>query len=478
MSAAKAHYQALLASDCCIPLCLLPLNIVHRIIWYFCASSRFIEPDKPLPHPHKLPPLVASTVCKTWLHIVNDDPSMWTHLIIRYRTPSTLISNCLVVVMTAWLQRARLLPVSLHLSIEARIETDSWKLIKAAVEEHAERWSAVTVSANSFYGGDYIGRLAFPRAKRLEIDLGPFPSETLRPNEARKINAFPSVEALDIISLHRVYDLRHQYLMQNLTSLSILYHQGTRGYQPDLASDWAYARVLCGCPRLVEASFGLGKKGTRSGVLVAEVVELEHLRTLRLRLLSPQSVIGAFLEHLSCPALDTVEFDSVRRLGNYRNVDYREERLAKFITRSNCQLSSLTIRDVDFWQEELMRILGRSKTLRHFTFLPISAECYWTLFYKLVRWTVGFDTLCPSLESLWVSSSLVYALQTRVQIAQVLRSRCRCAPASQHLQALKQVVVIHNYDLAVEVAELKTYLSLNEHRVLGLHRRADSRRSR
>jgi len=112
-------------------------------------------------------------------------------------------------------------------------------------------------------------------------------------------------------------------------------------------------------------SLGIGQTGRF--LRGDQTITLPRLQTLRVRRLSPNARAGHTINPLILPQLQTLEIESILVTWNKH---WHGRAFSNLLARSACTLLHLSIRDVDFPNNELIRCLALSSALTFLRFVP------------------------------------------------------------------------------------------------------------
>ncbi|KAG6375310.1 hypothetical protein JVT61DRAFT_3535 [Boletus reticuloceps] len=125
-------------------------------------------------------------------------------------------------------------------------------------------------------------------------------------------------------------------------------------------------RNFAQCQNLTTCSLGIDR--TPWHLNDGQFITLLHLQTLRIRRLSPYAQVRGAIDLLILPQLQTLEIDASFLIS--WNQRWHNRNFSSLLARSGCSLLHLSIQDVDFPNDELMRCLALSPSLTSFRFIP------------------------------------------------------------------------------------------------------------
>ena len=131
-----------------------------------------------------------------------------------------------------------------------------------------------------------------------------------------------------------------------------------------------HLRRLAQCRNITTCSLGIDRPFW-SDLNDDQTITLPCLQTLRVRRLSPRSHARSVLDVLVLPRLQTLEIDATFPLGwDDWCGPWHDSNFSNLLARSGCALRHLSIQDVDFPNDELVRCLALSHTLTSLRFIP------------------------------------------------------------------------------------------------------------
>ncbi|KAF8432239.1 hypothetical protein L210DRAFT_3650533 [Boletus edulis BED1] len=313
-------------------------------------------------------PFCLTQVCTLWRSIAESYPHLWTS--IHFYFPESQQNReedtpNVGLVFDLHLKRSGVLPISLTFTDHRMYHFATEDLISMLADRlrtHAQRWKRITLHMSCAYfpllftftpcdlsslehlyiSGDVLGRQ--PMVLRLDLE------------SATNLKSFaysgPGQSADDEIHLcwENLAEVAFEFVPHNGTSFT-------------LARQF---RNLVQCQNITTCSLGIDR--TPWHLNDGQFITLPHLQTLRVRRLSPYAQVRGAIDLLVLPQLQTLEIDaSVLISWNQR---WHNRHFSSLLARSGCSLLHLSIQDVDFPNDELMRCLALSPSLTSFRFIP------------------------------------------------------------------------------------------------------------
>lgn len=320
-------------------------------------------------------PFCLAQVCKLWRAIVGSDPHLWTS--IRFYFPHERRNReedvpRIKPVFDLYLKRSGALPISLTYTDHRCYEADTEYLVSLLVDRlrtHSRRWKRISLRLSCGYFPLLFKFMPCDLSSLEHLDisgdvLGQQVVTTLCLNldSAKNLKSFaysgPSRSLVDKIDLHweRLAEIAFEFAPHNGTS-STLSRQLKRLVQ---------CQNITTCSLGIDRPFWLDLAGNQT-------ITLPSLRTLRVRRLSTtQSHARTVIDPLILPGLQTLEIDAAIPVGwDGRNApNWHNRNFSNLLARSGCALRRLSIQDVDFPNDEVVRCLALSPTLTSFRFIP------------------------------------------------------------------------------------------------------------
>ena len=341
------------------PVTCLPPEILAYIFELFV--SRFGELT------HAQGPVCLAQVCKLWRAVAESDPHLWTS--IHFYVPESQSREEDVPrvkpVFDLHLKRSGALPISLTFTDHRIYHPATEDLISLLVDRlgmHARRWKRISLQLSCGY---------FPH-------LFTFTSCDLSSLEHIYISG-------DVVITHRTTELPLN--LESATNLKSFTYSGPRPplsdsihlhweslaevsfeFAPHCGRSFTLSRQfwhLAQCQNISICSLGIDRPW---GLNAGQTITLPCLQTLRVRRLSPGAHARGAIDLLILPQLQTLEIDASTIV--IVNEHWHDRNFSDLLTRSGCTLLHLSIQDVDFPNDELVRCLAVSPALRTLRFIP------------------------------------------------------------------------------------------------------------
>ncbi|KAF8123220.1 hypothetical protein EV363DRAFT_1455692 [Boletus edulis] len=321
----------------------LPPEVLAYIFELYVAFSKELSrPDGVLPQG----PFCIAQVCTLWRAVVESDPHLWTS--IHFHFPESRQSRekdvpMVQSVLDLHLIRSGALPISLTFTDDRMYlpaKSNLISLLVVRLRMHAQRWKCISLQL----AGDYFPLLfTFTPCNLSSL-------ECLAINSNAVAFSLPIMPQLNLeIHLH----------WENLAELSFEFasHFGealchVKGSQTSPVSN------------ITTCSLGIDRPPS----VVRESITLPCLQTLRVRRITRFALAHGMIDPLILPQLQTLEIDA-SNLVNW-NQRWHSRNFSSLLARSGCSLLRLSIQDVDFPNDELVRCLSLSPALTSFRFIP------------------------------------------------------------------------------------------------------------
>ena len=318
-------------------------------------------------------PFCLAQVCKLWKAIAESDPHLWTSIHFYFPDGRQSREKDVARVKPMFdlhLKRSGALPISLTFTDNRFYHAATEDLICLLVDrlrEHSRRWKSISLQMSCGYfpllftfmpcdlsslehlyiNGDVLGQrivttlcLSLESAKHLKSFAYSGPGHSLN----------------DKIDLHwdRLGEVSFEFAPHNGMS-STLSRQFKR---------------LAQCQNITTCSLGIDRPFWLD-LDRDQTITLPCLRTLRVRRLSSYSHARTVIDPLILPQLQTLEIDAAILVGwDGLTSPWHDRNFSNLLVRSGCTLRHLSIQDVDFPNDELVRCLALSRTLTSFRFIP------------------------------------------------------------------------------------------------------------
>lgn len=349
----------------CSPVTCLPPEILAYIFEHYVAhSEEWMPADSVLAHG----PFCIAQVCTLWRAVAESDPHLWTSIHLYFPVSHASREEDVSMVkpiLDLHLKWSKTLPISLIYADHRVFERVTKGLVLLLVDRlrtHARRWKRISMELPTGYFSDlftftpcdlssleYLGINGnmFTHASSISLSLDL--------ESATKLQSFsycgPGRLAEDRIDLH----------WENLSEASF-------GFAPYRGLTFAsYGRFidLAQCKNITTCSLGIDRPPRRGA---NENITLPCLQTLRVRRLSPYAHASGSINPLILPQLQTLEIDASSLV--IRNQRWHDRTFSDLLARSGCTLLHLSIQDVDFPTDELVRCLALSPELTSLRLIP------------------------------------------------------------------------------------------------------------
>ncbi|KAF8123214.1 hypothetical protein EV363DRAFT_1357381 [Boletus edulis] len=344
------------------PITRLPPEVLAYIFELYVASPRGLSrPNGVLPQG----PFCLAQVCTLWRAVVESDPHLWTS--IHFYFPESHQSRekdvpMVQSVLDLHLIRSGALPTSLTFTDDRMYHSATSNLISLLVDRlrmHAQRWKCISLR---LAGGYFPLLFTFTPCnlsslEYLSINANVAPSTVSTPKlnleSAANLKSFsytgPSVA--DVIHLR----------WENLVQLSFEFASHSEG------SFVSRQRLvdLARCRNITTCSLGIDRPPSS---VVTRSITLPCLQTLCVRRVTRFAQAHGMIDPLILPQLQTLEIDASNLVNCNQRWHYRN--FSRLLARSGCSLLRLSIQDVDFPNDELLRCLSLSPALTSFRFIP------------------------------------------------------------------------------------------------------------
>ncbi|KAF8432240.1 hypothetical protein L210DRAFT_3650534 [Boletus edulis BED1] len=349
------------------PIIRLPPEILACIFRLYVACLRESpKPDGVLSHG----PFCLVQVCTLWRTVAESDPRLWTS--IHFYFPESHESReedaqRVQPVFDLHLKRSGALPISLTFADHRLYHSSTEELISLLVDRlrtHAQRWKRISLQ---LAGGYFPLLFTFTPCDVSSL-------EHLCINGNTVVFARPIMLHLNLKSAVNLKSFNYSGLGPSaedkihlpwgqLAEVSFEFaphHRGDFTVTP-------YRRLidLARCQSITTCSLGIDRPPPFG---ISRNITLPCLQTLRVRRLTPYAHASGALHPLILPQLQTLEIDASNLV--IRNQRWHERTFSDLLARSGCSLLRLSIQDVDFPNDELVRCLALSPALMSFRFIP------------------------------------------------------------------------------------------------------------
>ena len=346
------------------PATRLPPEILNYIFELYVALVGALAPDGGVAAqgPSRL-----TQVCTLWRAIVESDPLLWTS--IHFYFPESHAGREKDVtrvqpVLDRHLKQSGPLPISLILTDHRTHHPATNDLVSLFVDRlrtHARRWKRISL----YLSRDYSPLLPtftdkpcdLSRLEHLTINgdvLIRSPSSYLRFESATNLKSFSYTGSGSQERIKLRWDC--------LEEVSF-------GFSPHCGKSCTFfhqVRHLLWCRNITTCSLGLEYPHRFQAPY--RPVTLPCLQTLRVRLLFRRALAGNAIDRLTVPRLETLEIDAAHLVA--WNQPWHDHNFSGLLARSKCTLLHLSIQDVEFPNDELLRCLALSPQLTSLRFIP------------------------------------------------------------------------------------------------------------
>jgi hypothetical protein len=346
------------------PVTSIPPEILAYIFELYVSRLGELTPDgAPAQGPFYL-----AQVCKLWRAVAESDPHLWTS--IHFYFPESHQSRednvpGVKPVFDLHLKRSGALPISFTFTDHRIYHPATDDLISLLVDRlrtHARRWKSISLQLSCGYFPLLFTFTSCDLSSLEHIDISGDVVFTQRITElplnlesATNLKSFtysgpgPSVD--DSINLH----------WESLAEVSFEFAPH-RGRSFTLSRQF---RHLAQCQNISICSLGIDRTWRLNG---SQTITLPCLQTLRVRRLSPDAHARGAIDLFILPQLQTLEIDASTIV--IWNEHWHDRTFSDLLTRSGCTLLHLSIQDVDFPNDELVRCLALSPALTSLRFIP------------------------------------------------------------------------------------------------------------
>ncbi|KAH7915221.1 hypothetical protein BJ138DRAFT_1109899 [Hygrophoropsis aurantiaca] len=339
----------------------LPPEIVAMIFAFCCP------PDKPSESPvHAL--LRLGQICRAWRDVLCSTPHLWSSLVIHFPITAVyraeLVEKVLSTIHT-WLERSKPFPMSIVFIDLGRFPPNRIAPIVDTLLIHSHRWKHI-----SFYISSECFPLLFnftdstlSSLESLEIhdNLEHVPGQH---SPALRLRSAPRLKSLSFTTQRFTND-HITFCWKQLTELSLLYEPNH--YR--MPHHDGFLKVLKQCSNIKICSLGIGMPLGDDAIEPSKTITLHHLHTFRIRRLWQESITGGFLDALILPQLKILEIDSTAEF-IWTAMSWHGGQFAPLLSRSGCQLETLSVTNVHFSEYELLDCLLHTPSLKHLAYVP------------------------------------------------------------------------------------------------------------
>ncbi|KAF8552630.1 hypothetical protein OG21DRAFT_1486065 [Imleria badia] len=348
----------------CPPVTRLPPEILTYIFELYVACLRAWTPDGGIAAQG---PSYLTQVCTLWRAVAESDPLLWTS--IHFYFPESHASRekdmlRIQPVFDRHLKRSGSLPISLTFTDHRIYHLDTKDLISLLVNRlraHARRWKRISLHLSC----DYFPLLfTFTPCDFSSLENLNISGDVLRRSLIVHLNLESAVN-LKSFTYTGSGPLSQERINLHWESLE----EVSFGFAPHCGKSctlFHQLQNLAKCQNITTCSLGLDHRRLSAGP--NGTITLPCLQTLRARRLSADAHAGGAIDILTLPRLQTLEIDAARFVT--WNQRWHDRNFSDLLTRSRCNLLHLSIRDVDFPNDELLRCLVLSPELTSLRFIP------------------------------------------------------------------------------------------------------------
>ena len=350
------------------PVSCIPPELLVYIFELYVAHFGDLTPDGSTPQGLSC----LAQVCKRWRNIAESNPCLWTSIHFYFPESQRHQSHEKAVgpLLDLYLKRSGTLPISLTFIDHRPYNITTKYLVLFLVDRlraHARRWKRISL---------HVTPICIPIL--LTFTLGDL----------------SSLERVCISSDTRVLPLHmHDYFfpfslnLESATNLKSFAYSGLCGTPQDIVLHWenlsevsfAFPHLGSGrtlrynlwhlsrCQNITTCSLGI-EENTRPQLSGIQTIILPCLETLRVRRLSRDAHACSAIDPLILPQLHTLEIDASNLV--IWNQRWHDRNFSDLLARSGCSLLHLSIQNVDFPNNELVRCLALSPSLTSFRFIP------------------------------------------------------------------------------------------------------------
>ena len=318
-------------------------------------------------------PFFLTQVCTLWKAVAESDPNLWTTIHFYFPESHTDRDDDVPRVeplLDIHLQRSGALPISFTFIDCRAYDLRTNDLITSLVDRlrtHAQRWKSISLQLSCGYfhllykftpcdlptlehfcmnGDDRVG---WGHRNRLCLDL----------DSATNLKSFA----------YGTTELQEDYInlrWENLTEVSFAFSSRVQGAGRTL---YHQMRHLAKCQNITTCSLGI-EDGIRPRLDSIQTITLPCLHTLRVRRLSqaPDAYADSVINPLVLPQLHTLELDASNLV--ITDQQWHNHTFPDLLARSGCSLLHLSIQDIDFPNDDVIRCLELSPALMSLCFIP------------------------------------------------------------------------------------------------------------
>ncbi|KAI9464883.1 hypothetical protein HD554DRAFT_2174946 [Boletus coccyginus] len=353
------------------PVTRLPPEILAYIFELYVVPLGELTADDRVPTHASERPFRLAQVCKLWRAVAESDPHPWTSIHFYFpESRSSRKKDVLRVksVLDLHLKRSRSLPISLtwvdHRTYHSVTE-DLVALLIDRLRTHGRRWKRISLQLSCGY---------FPLLFMFTVcaDLS-FLEHLYISGDVMLSSLLANGLFLNLKSATNLKSFTYSGPGNLVQDILHLHWEGLVGvsfeFAPHCGRSFTLSRQfknLALCENITTCSIGIDQ--TRREPRSSPTTTLPRLQTLRVRRLSPDAHASCAIDRLILPQLQTLEIDASILV--IWNTQWHNRTFSDLLARSACTLLHLSIRDVDFPNDELIRCLALSPALTSLRFIP------------------------------------------------------------------------------------------------------------
>ncbi|KAF8417177.1 hypothetical protein L210DRAFT_3581278 [Boletus edulis BED1] len=343
----------------------LPPEVLAYIFELYVAFSKELSrPDGVLPQG----PFCIAQVCTLWRAVVESDPHLWTS--IHFHFPESRQSRekdvpMVQSVLDLHLIRSGALPISLTFTDDRMYLPAKSNLISLLVDRlrmHAQRWKCISLQL----AGDYFPLLfTFTPCNLSSL-------ECLAINSNAVAFAVPTMPQLNLESAANLKSFSYTGPGPSVEDRIHLHWENLAELSFEFASHFGGSFVsrqrlidLARCRNITTCSLGIDQPPPS---VVTGSITLPCLQTLRVRRVTGPALAHGMIDPLILPQLQNLEIDASNL--DIGNQYWHNRNFSRLLARSGCSLLRLSIQDVGFRNDELLRCFSLSPALTSFRFIP------------------------------------------------------------------------------------------------------------
>ncbi len=379
------------------PIRRLPVEILQEIFTHCLPAKQSCAASQA--------PLVLTQVCVLWRQVAIGTPRLWDTLVMRLPSRPSLIGEDITVssrrrlrLMALWLERSKTVPFTLFLNVPQALACIAKEFLPL-FQAHLHRFRDLRLWLPVCWLKHVLPIIAigttWPVLEQLEVSFCP---------DHGLSSAMPVIQ----LDEERMPRLRHVFLRFGGygSPASAALSSPSRTLR-SLDLDFMIApsdcrRILSECPNLLTCRLrAVDGFSSRPDPGVAVLYCLEDLN------IQTSQPISLLLNSLRLPSLKSLHISETITFDAARNV-WSQDSFDSFVVNSNCKLETLLLHNVLRSEEELIRCLSISRSLKHFAALDLRELTLCTdRTLEMMTARPEEPCLAPSLQSLRLGSTLV-----------------------------------------------------------------------